>query len=647
MVVYIFLSNPLPYYNIDYLLTGPLGFLSSDKALQETVFSLDTFWDKGPKNEDLIGKTFDVDLSTFDHGSYLEDHYGAAHFLTFEQLGADFLTKALTDRVGHESIDDMIRERYGTRRGARAFHKFVKDQSKGYVFRPEKRVLPIQKKDIFDYKKIPKDERLDELCGGNVIGEEDELGERYGRDKRLYKFRDWHAINQIFITKYNLFSKNETKYQKDFNFQGKKLRTRVAKAKTGEGDENEQLFQVENALKLNNSTDFFEPNLIEEKSKQVLKKKVETRTRFNSFYKSLVRFGFDSFNLNQPTFQKLTTAEEKKLFEKRVLLGTYYDGLRYYKELPYIKDFRKIYKGSKSDADKVFNHQYKGTVKHVRKMFAMTETNKRNRYNDPVFKFDQPLYLDNDSTSYKNLKPFHEELAHFSTEKNFKNKKKQKKIFLEISNSTPFYVGWDQGLRKLVITNRLLGRSLAGYVFYSPTKIKEKEYKTLPSFIDSKKKILFTTWPLSKSTLNKQVNGYLQKGFSKTPYVLNFESVHDRKNKEIVELIDKYLGKDKKSTDRSSEFIGKNPTTSLTKFKFEYFPTSLTRYKELHKNEPIDKNRFPFNFYPDAEFILNPMQTPNQGGFFWPGDSTLKFQLLPEYIIEKSSKFQKFLGRKS
>ena len=234
-------------------------------------------------------------------------------------------------------------------------------------------------------------------------------------------------------------------------------------------------------------------------------------------YHKMIKFGFDFFYQNQPTFQTLTTDEEERLFQKRLVLGQYYDGFRFYNQLPYIKSFQNLYKTSKSESAQIFNHQFKGTNYVLRAQFALTEGRTEVKEKYPVLKFDQPLYLPNTLTNYKNLKPFHEELS----------QEKPRKIFLEISNSTPFYAGWDQGLRKLVLTNRLLPRSLAGYGLYLPKDessrdqrliltsdekineiiekpIKKDDASLLNLKKSLKKEIEFTTWPIPLSVLETE-----------------------------------------------------------------------------------------------------------------------------------------------
>ena len=312
-----------------------------------------------------------------------------------------------------------------------------------------------------------------------------------------------------------------------------------------------------------------------------LEKRIKQNYYSNPVYKFLLNINIDSFLLKEPSFQRLTSFEEKKLFEKRLILGSYYDSLRYYNQLPYIEQFQEFFDGSKSYADRVFNQQFKGTLKIVRRLFSITLDPEENINSNRVLKFDQPLFLKKNESQYK---PFHEELP----QKKFGSLSKatpdqQKSHFLEISNSTPFYAGWDQGLRKLVITNRLLPRSYAGYALYSPTKIKGDQYRTLANFIDSNKKIEFTTWPLPKTILDKTV-----KSSSTLPYNVLFELIKDLKNQDLIMQL-------------SQIFEDKDT-----------YPVNLGQYsREEEEEEPTEKV-FP----------------PNKGGFVWPGNDSLKFDFI-------------------
>ena len=538
-----FTLTSIPYYGLDYLFTGPLGFVSQDKALEKTFFSLGNV-----ENTKQIllsdGKTnsFNTDLNAFDRGSYLNSPE-SSRYQSFEDLNyqGEYAWTGKTDRQPQlyqqeNVLTNLINNFFGE--------------------------SPKKKKSISSPKgttqtsalnQIGQEKKKENLTSKNLISSElasdDEESNHYNNDK-IDDFED-----------------EETE---SLNTEDVGLKKRIS----------EELKYSEEVPIDNNLDENFSPEFlsIDPQLNRKVEEKIKQNYYSNPIYKSLLSVDIDSFLAKQPTFQKLTKNEEKKLFEKRLILGSYYDSLRYYNQLPYTEQFQEFFDGSKSYADRVFNQQFKGTLKVVRRLFSITVDPEENTNENPVLKFDQPLYLNSNESNYK---PFHEELS---------QKKMQRTHFLEIANSTPFYAGWDQGLRKLVITNRLLPRSLAGYALYSPTKIKGKEYQTLANFIDSNKKIEFTTWPLSKSTLEKE-----PKSLSNISYNVLFESIKDPKNKSRVEDLKDFF-----------ELEEKEPT--------ETFPPNLTR---LNVNSGSIQEVLP----------------PNKGGFIWPGNSPLKFNLVSRFKL--------------
>ena len=539
-----FTLTSIPYYGLDYLFTGPLGFISQDKALEKTFFSLSNV-----ENTKQIllsdGKTnsFNTDLNAFDRGSYLNSPE-SSRYQSFEDLNyqGEYAWTGKTDRQPQlyqqeNVLTNLINNFFGE--------------------------SPKKKKSISSPKgttqtsalnQIGQEKKKENLTSKNLISSElasdDEESNHYNNDK-IDDFED-----------------EETE---SLNTEDVGLKKRIS----------EELKYSEEVPIDDNLDENFSPEFlsIDPQLNRKVEEKIKQNYYSNPIYKSLLSVDIDSFLAKQPTFQKLTKNEEKKLFEKRLILGSYYDSLRYYNQLPYTEQFQEFFDGSKSYADRVFNQQFKGTLKVVRRLFSITVDPEENTNENPVLKFDQPLYLNSNESNYK---PFHEELS---------QKKMQKTHFLEIANSTPFYAGWDQGLRKLVITNRLLPRSLAGYALYSPTKIKGKEYQTLANFIDSNKKIEFTTWPFSKSTLEKE-----PKSLSNISYNVLFESIKDPKNKSRVENLKSFF-----------ELEEKEPT--------ETFPPNLTRLN-VENSDSIQE-----------------VLPPNKGGFIWPGNSPLKFNLVSKFKL--------------
>lgn len=545
-----FTFTSVPYYGIDYIFTGPLGFISQDKALEKTLFSLGTV-ENSRKILLSDGQTnsFNTDLNAFDRGSFLNSPE-SPRYQSFEDLNyqGEYAWTSKTDRQPQlyqqeNGLTKLINNFFG---GSPKKKKLISSP------------LPAQTSALNQIEQEKKNKNFSKGLSKNFVEDEEneEENNRYNKDK-IHDFED------------------EKKESLKDDLVG--LKERIA-----EELEYNEVVHIDDSIDETFISDFLsnDPQITRK-----VEEKIKRSYYSNPIYKFLLTFDIDSFLGKQPSFQKLTPFEEKKLFEKRLILGSYYDTLRYYNQLPYTEQFQEFFDGSKSYADRVFNHQFKGTLKIVRRLFSITVDPEENRNENPVLKFDQPLYSNSNESYYK---PFHEELS---------QKKMEKTHFLEIANSTPFYAGWDQGLRKLVISNRLLPRSSAGYGLYSTTKIKGdgskvanlgKEYRRLTNFIDSNKKIEFTTWPLSKSTLEKE-----PKSLSNIPYNVLFESIKDPKNQTKVENLKPFL---------EFELEGKEPTETV--------PPNLTR-----DNSGSLKEIFP----------------PNKGGFIWPGNSPLKFNLISKF----------------
>ena len=581
----------LPYYGLDYLFAGPLGFISQDKALDKTFFSLNTV--ENPRRlfySDGKPKSFSMDLKSFDRGNYLRWNDNPL-YQSFECLNYRGEYAWTNEPVRHP----LIRKRYALKILiqkilSRWDKTNIATSNKNEGLLTENSPLKSDKKDenLRSKNKVKNDDQEESSTDNNyntdnlIDEEESSTDNNYNTDDLIDEEESStdNNYNTDDLTDEEILSgkaiTNEAKKRLD--------RGRFFGRKPKAGD----YIDIASTLKRNFLTNHLSDNpRYDRKLEYIVKKKYYS----NSIYKSLLSLDIDSFLSKRPAFQKLTISEEKNLFEKRLLLSAYYDSLRYYNQLPYIQEFKEFSNGSKSYADRVYNQQFKGTMKIVRRLFSITVDPKKNTNENPVLKFDQPLYLNSNESNYK---PFHEELSH---------KKVQKTHFLEISNSTPFYAGWDQGLRKLVITNRLLGRSFAGYALYSPTKMKSKEYQTLANFIDSNKKIEFTTWPLSKLTLEKE-----HRSFSNIPYNVLFESLKDPKNESLRTRLSVYFALDTA-----------NPAKNI--------PSSLPRALQ-DPGEFIESN-------PLATAINNTMVTdilpPNKGGFIWPGNSVLNFHFASKF----------------
>ena len=325
--------------------------------------------------------------------------------------------------------------------------------------------------------------------------------------------------------------------------------------------------------KINDGTDeVFSEEFLDDAFVSVNPKIVKTiKEKYYSspIYKLLLNADIDLFLRRQPSTYLLSPKDEETLFEKRLLLSNYYDSLRYYQNLPYAEDFQTFFNGSKSYADRVYNQQFKGTLKVVRRLFSITFNEEKNLANKIILKFDQPLY--------KNLKHTNSIIGHEELVLNTPTNKP----FLELTNPIPFYTGWDEQLRKFVITNRLLSRSEAGFSMQFENSKKIQDYPTLTELLQNTQKIDFTMWPLTKNLLEKQ------KSSSTIPYTVLYEQLDATK----ANAIKRILGLRGEDSELGS------------------MPPVLNKILEVA----------PANF--------TGVVAPTRGGFIWPGHSYLKMSL--------------------
>ena len=252
-----------------------------------------------------------------------------------------------------------------------------------------------------------------------------------------------------------------------------------------------------------------------------LGKRIKSKYYSNIVYKSILDFELSNFLGRQPKSYSLTKAEENDLFQKRLILASYYDNLREYSKMPYFESFKDLFLGPKSYANRVYNNQFKGTLKIIRRLFSISLERKYNRNRESVLKFDQPLY--NEKLSDQNPL-LHEEL----NEDYLDNIQTP---FLKEVDPIPFYAGWDNRLRKFIVTNYWLANSYTGIkTDYS----KIFNIPNLSSRRSSRKSnmINFVTWPLSRQKMEKLKN-YPQK-----PAALMFSSYDDPANEQQRDIFE-------------------------------------------------------------------------------------------------------------
>ena len=499
----------IPYYGIDYLLMNSLGFIPQEKNLQNTVFSPNTVRDVeyfiSPQIGDL---SREADTTSFDRGFYLNQQ----DLKSFEDLNyqGEYAWTAKADRRG-----SVLGNRYGNL--LPGFSRLLgKDSSLDNVNESQSQIS--QK----DFNKIIRKKPNESSSAKTEIVEWDDS-----------------------------FMKNKRSKLGDFY-------ERISE------DENleETFFKTFNI----GLSPFFQADSQDiPPVEKLLKKKFYN----NPLYKSLLNLDIDSFISRQPKKYSLNSTEEFELFKKRQMLSNYYDTLREYSSLPNSSEFFDVFHGSKSYADRVYNQQFKGTLKIVRRLFSIAVDNEQNPEQNTVLKFDQPLFTQKEEKNFIG----HEELNHLERKNNSNNSQLP---FLELTKPKPLYAGWDENKRILIITNRFLDRSLA------TTKLNLKSLKEK----DTPTEISFTAWPLSKITLDKS------KTKLNIPYHVMFESDSDPKNKLMIEAS-----------------------------------------KELMANEMFkdwEMTTWPKNIGPrtnDPSNLVDSIIPENRGGFLWPGSEKLKFQI--------------------
>ncbi len=359
-------------------------------------------------------------------------------------------------------------------------------------------------------------------------------------------------------------------------------------SKLGSRVEDSYLYENETSLstflkftKQSFSTSFFQqmnPN-----SEKHLEKEIKQKYYANPVYKFLLNRDIDFFINRQPKSFLLDSTHEKDLVKKRLMLANYYDTLRDYSQISNNEAFENFFNGSKSYADRVYNQQFKGTLRVVRRLFSLSLDETENPNLHSVLKFDQPLY------KFDSLSSYHEELQ----KPNLENS-----IGLQTNYPIPFYAGWDTQTRKFVLTNRMLP-SFLGTSNFSPNTnfIKKKSLFQANNYPEgvgvqgfSKaeshgelNKVIFTAWPLSKEFLEKP------KSKSTIPYSTLFESFSDATPDTVQNF-----------------FISPNIE-----------PGSATGLKEF--------TTLPPNLKIVTREKVGELLAPQRESFVWPGNSKLKF----------------------
>ena len=219
---------------------------------------------------------------------------------------------------------------------------------------------------------------------------------------------------------------------------------------------NYKFSQIKEILDENFKTDFLPYNKYQFISstepirrKKILKQieienEIKQKYYTNFLYKSLLDFEVD----NIISRQKLIPLEfeNNELFKRRIALSNYYESNYYYSKLSHFENFRELFYNSKSYSNNVYNQQFKGTLRIVEKIFPIT-LNENNLSNQrETLKYDNIEFIHDKN----NLNYFYHEELHRRDKPYISNYKG-----LINTTSNPFYLGWNEDLNQLVITNNI------------------------------------------------------------------------------------------------------------------------------------------------------------------------------------------------
>lgn len=492
--------SSIPFYGLDYLITNPLGFVSQDKIFKNTVF------DQYNIKDSVVGlgissqfDSVDIDISPFDRGRYLLYPEKVFPF-SFEDL--NYRGEAeWTNRF------DKVSTVTDSRAGFLSLSKILKKQN------------TLDTKSNFE-------QNQNILPPISNFSLKNEINPDIGLETKDTRFNDWYTLDPNLSpedgpTLETIFADGQdVSFPLDF--------TRIAS---------------------------FEPGNIDLKIKQ--------KYYSSQVYKNLLAMDIDLFLNRQPKNFKLSDKNELDLFTKRRILSSYYDSMRDYSKLPYSNNFDNFFNGSKSFTNKVYNQQFKGTLRSVARLFSLSYDNDSNKLsNKLILKFDQPLYLD------KSYSVLHEELPTTVNTTTSSN--------LLIS---PLYAGWDETMRKFVITNKLLPKSNSTTLTI-PSEVKNKFVNFDKNQIQSTK-IKFTTWPLTQEIINQG------------------------KSKSDIPFSTLYVSE--------SEFEGTNDPA------FETLSTLPLNWETIQRRSASAIGKTYENIF---DYLA-----PKRGGFIWPGTSNLNLKI--------------------
>nr|AYC64051.1 hypothetical protein Ycf1 [Halimeda micronesica] len=574
-----------PYYGFDYLFANPLGFVPQDKVWEDIGLPLlktDTSdANKGRLGEKSSYTSVDTDLSLFDRGFY---GGGPGVELNIEALN-------YKKEYAWRSRFDRLSSRYLTRGGG-FLAKYFTDIDED-----------------FDFTETDKKTVVPKGYSSGLTGAEDLNGSgQTQKQHRSFGFQKAIEHREAMLEEEDSYSDSEAEIEyffdnideEDLDEEDLKdlierfIEDYAAEANTEDTEvpdlPDEQMIKYSAFSEIAKyGFDFFsmfeavEVDPLDQLLAADLKQKYST----NFLYRFLVHFDITNFLKRQPLLHKLTSEEEISLFENRLALGEYYNTLRSYSKLG--ETNQSLFCGPKSYVNRIYNQQFKGTLKIVERLFAIHLENEENIPKLPewesnlnlnrfstldrdssVLKFDQPLYKTEKTFSYNHDQINEQEGVEDS--------------FLQETASLPFFAGWDNEQRKFIITNRLLT--------HQTSPLLKTEIAPNSQF--------FTTWPVSEDML--------------------------RNSQEFSRL---FRTREDSSPSTDDLFKYTEPLMEEETIIYEKLPNIIQRV-ELKNTEKLQKSL-----------------APTRGGFIWPGNEPLKFQFKINIFEKISNTFSFWTGSSS
>ena len=422
----------IPFYAYDYLLTGPLGFVSQDSLFQQTLFEQRNeqikAYNPQLSDRETNFKYLHIDVSPFDRGDYLV-YSSSDSPLSFEELnyrGEYDWTNRINQLNSVESRSSFF-----------SLSKILKKQKKpASIPTVQTQMSQLEQQNSFFSEKdgVSKLPSWQGFEAGDFEGDLTQEG--------------WERFNENYIA-----GTPDMIYQQLYNssFPRDFLRT-------------------------------------EARVHQDIEQQFKQKYYSNPIYKGLLTLDIDLFLKRQPKSFQLSGQHQADLYQKRQSLESYFNSIREYSNLPYSEAFDLVFDGARSFSNKAYNQQFKGTWRSIRRLFALTPTENNKA---TILTFDQPLYQSSENQSSL----YHEELGTVVDKDQISSQNSNIVKTTDFVNK-PLYAGWDEKGRKFVITNKLLSRRFAGHKIKIEPEMKKKFSRNESKQAEGKLEFKFTTWPL-------------------------------------------------------------------------------------------------------------------------------------------------------